>query len=59
MFNVVTIARKHGSEGSDIDAEWPECWVGKRGQKMIEPASAMGRTDTSWAEKGDEHTSAW
>jgi len=28
VFNVVTIAREYGSEGSDIDAEWPKCWVG-------------------------------
>jgi cytidylate kinase len=60
MFNVVTIAREYGSGGADIGRRVAELlgWVCVDKQ-IIERVSAMGGVDPAWAEKADEHTSAW
>lgn len=60
MFNVVTIAREYGSGGSDIGRKVAELlgWTCVDKQ-IIGRVSAIGRVDPSWAEKADEHASAW
>ena len=60
MFNVVTIAREYGSGGSDIGRKVAELlgWVCVDKQ-IIERVSAIGKVEPSWAEKADEHASAW
>lgn len=60
MFNVVTIAREYGSGGSDIGRKVAELlgWTCVDKQ-IIERVSAIGKVDPSWAEKADEHASAW
>lgn len=60
MFNVVTIAREYGSGGADIGRKVAELlgWecVDKQ---IIERIAAMGKVDSAWAEKADEHASVW
>jgi len=60
MFNAVTIAREYGSGGADIGRKVAELlgWecVDKQ---IIERAAAMGKVETSWAEKADERANAW
>jgi cytidylate kinase len=60
VFNVVTIAREYGSGGSDIGRKVAELlgWTCVDKQ-IIGRVSAIGRVDPSWAEKADEHASAW
>jgi len=60
VFNVVTIAREYGSGGSDIGRKVAELlgWVCVDKQ-IIERVSAIGKVEPSWAEKADEHASAW
>ena len=60
MFNVVTIAREYGSGGSDIGRKVAELlgWMCVDKQ-IIERVSAIGNVEPSWAEKADEHASAW
>jgi hypothetical protein len=60
VFNVVTIAREYGSGGSDIGRKVAELlgWTCVDKQ-IIERVSAIGKVDPSWAEKADEHASAW
>jgi len=60
VFNVVTIAREYGSGGSDIGRKVAELlgWTCVDKQ-IIEWVSAIGKVDPSWAEKVDEHASAW
>jgi cytidylate kinase len=60
VFNVVTIAGEYGSGGSDIGRKVAEllAWTCVDKQ-IIERVSAIGKVDPSWAEKADEHASAW
>jgi len=60
VFNVVTIAREYGSGGSDIGRKVADLlgWVCVDKQ-IIERVSAIGKVEPSWAEKADEHASAW
>ena len=60
MFNVVTIAREYGSGGADIGRKAAELlgWVCVDKQ-IIEQVASMGEVDPAWAEKADEHVSAW
>ena len=60
VFNVVTIAREYGSGGSDIGRKVAELlgWMCVDKQ-IIERVSAIGQVEPSWAEKADEHASAW
>jgi CMP/dCMP kinase len=60
VFNVVTIAREYDSGGSDIGRKVAELlgWTCVDKQ-IIERVSAIGKVDPSWAEKADEHASAW
>jgi cytidylate kinase len=60
VFNVVTIAREYGSGGSDIGRKVAELlgWMCVDKQ-IIERVSAIGKVEPSWAEKADEHASAW
>ena len=60
MFNVVTIAREYGSGGSDIGRKVAELlgWICVD-KDIIEQVTAIGNVDPSWAERADEHASAW
>jgi cytidylate kinase len=60
MFNVVTIAREYGSGGADIGRKVAELlgWVCVD-KEIIERVATMGKVDPAWAERADEHVSAW
>jgi cytidylate kinase len=60
MFNVVTIAREYGSGGADIGRRVAELlgWV-CLDKQIIEQVATMGKVDPTWAQKADEHVSAW
>lgn len=60
MFNVVTLVREYGSEGTDIGRKVAEL-LGRvcADKQIIERAAAMGEVGTAWAEKADEHANAW
>jgi hypothetical protein len=60
VFNVVTIAREYGSGGADIGRKVAELlgWICVDKQ-IIEQVSAIGKVDPFWAERADEHASAW
>jgi cytidylate kinase len=59
-FNVVTIAREYGSGGADIGRKLAQLlgWVCVDKQ-IIERVATMGKVDPVWAERADEHASAW
>ncbi len=60
MFNVVTVAREYGSGGADIGRRVAEMLGWEcLDKQIIERIAAMGKVDRSWAEKADEHASAW
>jgi cytidylate kinase len=60
MLNVVTIAREYGSGGADIGRKVAELLAWEcLDKQIIERVAATGKVDLSWAEKADEHTSAW
>jgi cytidylate kinase len=60
MLNVVTIAREYGSGGADIGRKVAELMGWEcLDKQIIERVAAMGKVDTSWAAKEDEHASAW
>jgi cytidylate kinase len=60
MFNVVTIAREYGSGGADIGRKVAELLGWEcLDKQIIERVAMMGKMDRAWAEKADEHASAW
>ena len=60
MFNVVTLAREYGSGGADIGRKVAELmgWV-CLDKQIIDRVAVLGKVDSTWAEKADEHASAW
>ncbi len=60
MFNVLTIAREYGSGGSEIGRKVAEILGWEcLDKQIIERAAAMGKMDSDWAARADEHTNAW
>jgi len=60
MFNVLTIAREYGSGGSDIGRKVAELLGWEcLDKQIIERVAAMGKMDSSWAERADERAIEW
>lgn len=60
MFDVVTIAREHGSGGGEIGRRVAELLGWELvDRQILERVAALGKVDPAWAEEADEQSCAW